>query len=127
MSTNFLRIFFFSLVTDCAFSFRQDDLEDYFDDFKSKIESASNKNVRKNAIAYLVNEVWRLKLNFKYIKCISHTKSMKNPHTAFEIEELEKILHYTLHERKNHKMYCVILTLFKIAGRVQDAAFLTFG
>ena len=110
-----------------AFFFRQDDLEDYFDDFKDKIESASNKNVRKNAVAYLVNEVWRLKLNFKYIKCKGHAESKARPHTAFKIEELESILEYTLKERPNYKMYCIVLTLFKIAGRVQDAAVLTFG
>jgi siderophore synthetase component len=92
-------------------------VDTYFDGFEGKVESASNKRVRKQAIKWLINEVWRENLDFKSIKCKDSKDCKKNPHTAFTVDEFKKMLKLTL-EAKNLELHCALLALYTFAARV---------
>ena len=72
--------------------------------------------MRKQAITFLVNDVYRKKLIFKRISVKGHIDAKSKPHTAFSEKDLEKMMTYA--RERNYQIYSLMLTLFTLTCRV---------
>ena len=72
--------------------------------------------MRKQAITYLVNDVYRKSLIFKKVSVKGHKDALTRPHTAFNEKELEQMMKYA--REKNYLIYSLMLTLFTLTCRV---------
>jgi hypothetical protein len=64
----------------------------------------------------LLNECWKLHLDFTGISTKGHAKAIKREHTAWTEEEREELCEFA--KENNYEMYALIRILFDIAGRI---------
>ena len=55
----------------------------WLDTFGDKVEGKDNKRIRRQAISFLVNNVWLKNISFKMYKYRGHRDAIKRPHKAW--------------------------------------------